>query len=131
MTSMQTELDDVFAEAARSGLHPPGDEALGTAAAGEAASRVARVHLEDDRPNCRKALTFAGDCSGLRGDMISATHDLEHAYEEAARSGLYTAEQLERMRQMDIRPSTHPIRSSDQLVKKRPAWLAFVLRQFS
>lgn len=63
--------------------------------------------------------------------MISATHDLERVYEEAARSGLYTPEQLARMRRMRIRPSTHPIRSSDQLVRKRPAWLAFVLRLFS
>jgi len=63
--------------------------------------------------------------------MISATHELEQVYEEAARSGLYTTEQLERMRRMRIRPSTHPIRSSDNLVKKRPAWLAFVLRLFS
>jgi hypothetical protein len=63
--------------------------------------------------------------------MISATHDPERMYEEAERSGLYSPEQLARMRRMRIRPSTHPIRSSDRLVEKRPAWLAFVLRLFS
>jgi len=65
------------------------------------------------------------------GEMVPATHELERVYEEAARSGLYTPDQLSRMRGMRIRPSIHPIRSSDRLVKKRPAWLAFVLRLFS
>jgi hypothetical protein len=66
-----------------------------------------------------------------RGEMIAATHDLERVSEEAVRPGLYTPDPLSRMRGMRIRPSTHPIRSSDRLVKKRPAWLAFVLRLFS
>jgi hypothetical protein len=48
--------------------------------------------------------------------MIPAGEDLERIYEEAARSGLYSTDELSWMRQMRIRPSTHPLRSSDRLV---------------
>jgi hypothetical protein len=62
---------------------------------------------------------------------LFSQEDLDQAFDEAARSGLYSSDELADLRRMRIRPSTHPMRSSDQLVKKRPPWLAFIFRLFS
>lgn len=76
------------------------------------------------------------------GPMISRTGELadpiaeggamakveEDVYERAARSGLHTPEKLEWMRRNGIRPSTGRWIDRGPPGKKRPRWLAFLLR---
>lgn len=59
------------------------------------------------------------------GAMAKVEEDI---YERAARSGLHTPEKLEWMRSKGIRPSTRGWIDHGPPGKKRPRWLAFLLR---
>jgi len=54
----------------------------------------------------------------------------EEVFAGAARSGLYTPEELQRYRENGIRPAQRHPRVPEELVVPNPRWLSFLLRTF-